>query len=128
MAYILRLLQDKIEKIIKRGKSILLLGPRQTGKTTLIRKMNDTHPKIKKLVCQMMSRKTPEERLMMSSSMHMTSKLLVIDAIRRNNPNITPARLRQELFLKFYGEDVSYDQKQKILAYLAENTNSHNTL
>lgn len=39
MTYILRQLQPKIEKTLKRGKSILLLGPRQTGKTTLIHKL-----------------------------------------------------------------------------------------
>lgn len=36
MQFIHRLLNNKIEQILKRGKSILLLGPRQTGKTTLI--------------------------------------------------------------------------------------------
>lgn len=39
MAHVLRKLQDKIEKTLLRGKSILLLGPRQTGKTTLLRKL-----------------------------------------------------------------------------------------
>jgi uncharacterized protein len=40
MTYILRLLQKKIEKTLQRGKSILLLGPRQTGKTTLLHKLS----------------------------------------------------------------------------------------
>jgi predicted AAA+ superfamily ATPase len=39
MTYVLRLLQKKIEKTLHRGKSILLLGPRQTGKTTLLHKL-----------------------------------------------------------------------------------------
>lgn len=34
--YIHRLLQEKLLKTLTRGKSVLLLGPRQTGKTTLI--------------------------------------------------------------------------------------------
>ncbi|HLB43646.1 MAG TPA: ATP-binding protein [Gammaproteobacteria bacterium] len=34
--YIQRLLEAKINSTLKRGKSVLLLGPRQTGKTTLI--------------------------------------------------------------------------------------------
>lgn len=38
-----RLIESTIHKILKRPKSILLLGPRQTGKTTLIRELN---PKI----------------------------------------------------------------------------------
>lgn len=36
MDYILRQIQQKVEKTLERGKSILLLGPRQTGKTTLL--------------------------------------------------------------------------------------------
>ncbi len=32
-----RILKEKLNRILKRGKSVLLLGPRQTGKTTLIR-------------------------------------------------------------------------------------------
>ena len=38
MKLIHRLLNKKLERILKRGKSVLLLGPRQTGKTTLINK------------------------------------------------------------------------------------------
>ncbi len=37
MTDVLRKIKQKIEKTIQRGKSILLLGPRQTGKTTLLR-------------------------------------------------------------------------------------------
>lgn len=36
MHYIKRLLQNKIKKIIAQDKSVLLLGPRQSGKTTLL--------------------------------------------------------------------------------------------
>lgn len=36
MQLIHRSLNKKLERILKRGKSVLLLGPRQTGKTTLI--------------------------------------------------------------------------------------------
>lgn len=34
-----RVIQKKLENTLKRGKSILLLGPRQTGKTTIIRQL-----------------------------------------------------------------------------------------
>lgn len=36
MSPIQRTLQEKLSRITKRGKSVLLLGPRQTGKTTLV--------------------------------------------------------------------------------------------
>ena len=39
MQYIHRLQEDTIKNTIKRQKSILLLGPRQTGKSTLIKRM-----------------------------------------------------------------------------------------
>lgn len=32
-----RALKEKLDRVLERGKSVLLLGPRQTGKTTLIR-------------------------------------------------------------------------------------------
>ncbi|MDX8430566.1 MAG: ATP-binding protein [Candidatus Algichlamydia australiensis] len=35
---ITRLLKEKLDRALSRGKSVLLLGPRQTGKTTLIKK------------------------------------------------------------------------------------------
>lgn len=44
MAYIPRLIEKNIQEALKRGKSILLLGPRQTGKTTLIEQ--HIHPDI----------------------------------------------------------------------------------
>lgn len=37
MSYIHRLIEQSIQNALKRGKSILLLGPRQTGKTTLLK-------------------------------------------------------------------------------------------
>ncbi len=40
MQYIKRLLEDKIRHALKRNKSVLLLGARQTGKTTLIHQFN----------------------------------------------------------------------------------------
>lgn len=42
MKYIHRQLEKPISSTLERGKSILLLGPRQTGKTTLIK--NQLHP------------------------------------------------------------------------------------
>lgn len=37
MVYIKRLLEAQVRKALERGKSVLLLGPRQTGKTTFVR-------------------------------------------------------------------------------------------
>lgn len=40
MEYIKRLQEERIRKAISRNKSVLLLGPRQTGKTTLIERLS----------------------------------------------------------------------------------------
>lgn len=40
MVYINRKIQAQIERLLATGKSLLLLGPRQTGKTTLIQSLN----------------------------------------------------------------------------------------
>lgn len=39
MTYIFRNLEDQFKKALERGKSIMLLGPRQTGKTTFLRRI-----------------------------------------------------------------------------------------
>lgn len=82
--------------------------------------MNDTSPEIAEKVREMMQQKSPEERFKMGSSMHQMSRYLVTQAILRECPDISPARLRQELFLKFYGEDFSPIEREKILKYLEQ--------
>lgn len=42
MHYLQRAIKVKLDHILKRGKSLLLLGPRQTGKTTLMREIKAT--------------------------------------------------------------------------------------
>jgi predicted AAA+ superfamily ATPase len=38
MGYINRTIESAITRALSRGKSVLLLGPRQTGKTTLVKR------------------------------------------------------------------------------------------
>jgi predicted AAA+ superfamily ATPase len=40
MSLIQRALKEKLRSSVNRGKSVLLLGPRQTGKTTLLQDYN----------------------------------------------------------------------------------------
>ena len=40
MIVIPRQIEDRLNKVLHRGKSILLLGARQTGKTTLVKNLN----------------------------------------------------------------------------------------
>jgi len=80
--------------------------------------MNDTSPQIEEKMREMIRAKTPEERLKMGCSMYDFSKQLVIHSILEREPSLSPAALRRELFLKFYGNDFDPEERQKILHYL----------
>ncbi len=78
--------------------------------------MDDTSPEMAAKVRELMQTKTPEERLQMSWSMHYLSKKLITNAILRDNPTISEADLKKEIFLRFYGDDFGEEEKQRILA------------
>ena len=80
--------------------------------------MNDTSPKMAEKMRELIRGKTPEERLKMGCSMYDLSKRLGIHSILASRPGLSPANLRGELFLKFYGDDFDAVKRQKILAYL----------
>lgn len=80
--------------------------------------MHDTPEHIERKICEMIQKKSPLERLRMGCSMYDTSRILVIRAIKENNPNITTTELRKELFLKFYGNDFDIITRNSILKYL----------
>jgi len=80
--------------------------------------MKDTSPEIERKVIELMREKTPEERVRMGFSMNETSRYLVTRAILEKNPGISKARLRQELFLRYYGDEYDDHEKEAILAHL----------
>ncbi len=80
--------------------------------------MNDTPHHITQKLCELMKKKSPTERYMMSWSMYETSKFLITHAIMEENPQITKAELKKKLFLKFYCDDFNEKQKERILAHL----------
>ena len=82
--------------------------------------MNDTNPKIMEKMREMIRAKTPGERLAMGCSMHDFCKRLVAGAILRENPKLSPAALRRELFLRFYGNDFDDVRKEKIIQHLEQ--------
>lgn len=84
--------------------------------------MLDTNPEIEQKMYEMFRQKSPIARAKIGSSMHKTSKHLVTRAILEHNPGISKANLRKELFLKFYGNDFSPYERDKILQYLEANT------
>lgn len=80
--------------------------------------MDDTSSDITEKVRDMFQAKSPIERLKMGFSMYETSKYLVARAIWKNTPIYSGADLRQELFLRFYGNDFDSATRQKILDHL----------
>lgn len=82
--------------------------------------MKDTTPEMEQKMYEMIRQKTPLERLKMGCSMYETSKLLVLRFILMNNPGISEADIRKELFLKFYADDFTLEQQEKIIKHLRE--------
>jgi len=82
--------------------------------------MNDTPAKIAKRFRQLLMRRSGQERLKMGCSMHAASKALVRAALLRANPKASPATLRRQLFLRFYGQDFEPAARKRILAALAK--------
>lgn len=81
--------------------------------------MDDTSPEMAEKMREMIRKKTPLERLEMGCSMYATSKQLIIRSILEENPDISEKGLRQQFFLKFYGNDFNEEEREKILQYLA---------
>ncbi len=84
--------------------------------------MRDTTPEMTQKMCEMIRNKSPTERLKMGESMYETSKYLIIRAILEENPQISKADLRKEIFLKFYGNDYDPIQQEKIIKHLQKHT------
>lgn len=77
--------------------------------------MNDTNPKVLFRFRQMLMAKKPQERLLMGCSMFDAAKKIVRSAILEQQPDISPKRMKAEIFLRFYGEEFSGTEKEKIL-------------
>jgi hypothetical protein len=77
--------------------------------------MNDTSSSIETRFLEMMMKKSGQERLKMGFSMFDMARGQVIASIQRKNPNIDIKDLKRELFLRFYGQDFSSEEQEKIL-------------
>lgn len=84
--------------------------------------MNDTSPEIEEKVHEIFRKKTPEERLRIGCEMYDASRYLVTQALLRENPGISTVELKQQLFLRFYGDEFSKEKTAEILAHLAKHT------
>ena len=58
---------------------------------------------------------TGEERVMIATSMYDTAREIVLSSLP---PNLTEKEKRVQLFLRFYGNDFSDEEKEKIVNHL----------
>lgn len=82
--------------------------------------MNDTVPEMEaRYQAMVLARPPGGERLKIASEMFRTARQLLIAAIRAAKPEISEVELRQELFLRYYGEEFRPEQRDRILAGIA---------
>ena len=80
--------------------------------------MKDTKLEILELQRKILEKKSYEEKFLMSIDMYETSKSFVRSAIQNEIPNISEQELRRELFRRFYKNDFSKIEMEKIIRLL----------
>lgn len=81
--------------------------------------MKDTPPQLEQRYQTMLLQRSGEARLLMGDSMYAAARALVRASILAATPRISPAQLRQQIFLRFYGREFDAPTRDKILAALA---------
>ena len=82
--------------------------------------MRDTSPEMEEKYRAMLMARSGEERLKMGNSMYATARALVIASILERDASISPAALRQAVFMRFYGHEFDAATRERILTWLAE--------
>ena len=80
--------------------------------------MKDTSEEFEVIFRNMIMKRSPEERLLMGSSMFDTAKQIVRSSIMEQYPKILPKEMKEKIFLRFYGMEFSESEKKKILSAL----------
>lgn len=80
--------------------------------------MNDTSPEMERKHREMLLQRSGAERLKMGSSMFATARALVIASVLEKEPSASPARVREQLFLRFYGHEFGAAERERIGAWL----------
>ena len=77
--------------------------------------MNDTSLKVSEQFQRLLMRKPPEERLRMGCSMFDAAKTMAKSSILGQFPDISSTDMKKKIFLRFYKEEFSEIQREKIL-------------
>ncbi|MDQ1271830.1 MAG: hypothetical protein QG591_460 [Planctomycetota bacterium] len=78
--------------------------------------MIDTDPFIESHYLEMMMKKSGAERLRITRACNQ-----VVASIKRDNPNARINDIKRGIFLRFYGQDFSLEEQEKILNKLLSN-------
>ena len=77
--------------------------------------MNDTNYLVESRFLEIMMKKSGQERLMMGFSMFDMARSQVVASIKLDNPNADIKDIRKGIFLRFYGQDFSPEDCEKIM-------------
>lgn len=80
--------------------------------------MKDTPPDVEAKYRALLLERSGAERLRMGCSMFATARALVLASVLEKEPSASPALVRQQLFLRFYGVDFGADERDRITARL----------
>ena len=80
--------------------------------------MRDTPPDVDARYRQMLLERSGEDRLRMGFSMYATARALVVASILAKEPGASPARIREAIFLRFYGRDFDEATRDRIVSAL----------
>ena len=80
--------------------------------------MIDTKPEMLELQRKILEKKSYEEKFLMSIDMYETSKAFVRSAILNEMPDIVEDEMRRELFRRFYKNDFTKVELEKITGLL----------
>lgn len=67
---------------------------------------------------KMLMKRSGEERLKMGCSMHVTAQALINASVLEKYPGALPAKLKQALFLRFYGHEFEPPRRKRIILAL----------
>ena len=77
--------------------------------------MKDTNILVESRFLEMMMERSGQERMKMGFSMFDMARRQVIASIKEGNPNASMNDIKKEIFLRFYAQEFSPKEREKIL-------------
>jgi hypothetical protein len=87
--------------------------------------MKDTPAHVEARYRRMLLARSGEDRLRMGFSMYATARALVVASILASELDASPERIRQAIFLRFYGRDFDEATRDRIVVSLTRPVRSN---